>query len=81
MSKRLKCLACSLRFYHNWRHSRLRVKTGIDMWINCGGLGLHVVHGKEVISPCAQIDTHCRLMSSVTIGVRGDYDDTGVIQM
>ena len=69
------------RLYHNWRQLRLRAKTGIELGINCAGPGLHVSHGKVVVSGIAKLGAHCKILSDVTIGGQGRYDIGGAPQL
>lgn len=59
------------------KHGRLRAKTGIELNPNIAGPGLHLSHGKVVISAKAQIGEHCKILSDVTIGGSGRYDIPG----
>lgn len=70
-----------MRVYRSFRHHLLRAKTGIDLNINCVGPGLHVVHGKVVVSGIAKLGAHCKILSDVTIGVQGRYDVGGAPQL
>ena len=63
--------------YYGWRHLRLRVKTGIELAVNCAGPGVHVSHGKVVVSGAAKIGAYCKMLSDVTIGGQGRYDVGG----
>lgn len=72
------------RIYHKlqyYRYSHLyakyRAKTGIELNPNCAGAGLHVSHGKCVVSAIAHIGHHCKILSDVTIGGQGRYDVPG----
>ena len=66
-----------MRYYLNWRHSQLRHKTGIELNVNVAAPGLHITHGKIVVSPIARIGEYCKIMSDVTIGIQGRYDVPG----
>lgn len=66
-----------MRYYYSWRHGRLRAKTGIELNPNVAGPGLHISHGKVVVSAIAKIGAHCKLLSDVTIGGQGRYDIDG----
>lgn len=55
----------------------MRFKTGIELSPNCAGIGLHISHGKCVISASARLDHHCKILSDVTIGGQGRYDVVG----
>ena len=70
-----------MRFYRSFRHSLLRAKTGIELNINCAGPGLHVSHGKVVVSGIAKLGSYCKILSDVTIGGQGRYDVGGAPQL
>ena len=83
----MKCLS-KLEYYHNsggelfrlyyeHKHTKLRCKTGIELSPNCAGYGLHVSHGKVVVSHVAKIGNNCKILSDVTIGGQGRYDRPG----
>ena len=75
-------MVCRLmRIYRTWRHSRLRARTGIELNVNCAGPGLHVSHGKVVVSAIAKLGAHCKILSDVTIGGQGRYDVGGAPQL
>ena len=57
--------------------ARLRYKTGIELMPNVAGPGLHIPHGKVVISAIAKIGSGCKILSDVTIGAQGRYDVSG----
>lgn len=59
------------------RLARLRYKTGIELAPNVAGPGLHISHGKVVISSIARIGRGCKILSDVTIGGQGRYDVHG----
>ena len=59
----------------------LRSKTGIELNVNCAGPGLHVSHGKVVVSAIAKLGAHCKILSDVTIGGQGRYDVGGAPQL
>lgn len=69
------------KLYYGWRHSRLRARTGIELNVNCAGPGLHVSHGKVVVSGIAKIGSYCKILSDVTIGGQGRYDIGGAPQL
>ena len=60
-----------LKYFYIKRLNRLKLKTGIDLGINVAGLGLHIPHGKVVVSSNASIGHNCQIFSDVTIGVDG----------
>lgn len=66
-----------LRYYYMIKLSRLRVKTQIELNPNVAGPGLHISHGKIVVSSMAKIGSHCKLLSDVTLGGQGRYDKLG----
>ena len=66
-----------IEFIYIKRLSRLRALTGIELWVNVAGPGLHVSHGKIVVSASAQLGAHCKILSDVTIGGQGRYDVPG----
>lgn len=49
-------------FYYTHKHAQLRAKTGIELNPNCAGAGLHISHGKCVVSSSAQIGEHCKIL-------------------
>ncbi len=59
------------------RLARLRYKTGIELMPNVAGPGLHISHGKVVISSIAKIGAGSKILSDVTIGGQGRYDVAG----
>ena len=63
--------------YYNKMHARLRAMTGIELNPNCAGPGLHISHGKVVISSKAHLGRNCKVYSDVTIGGQGRYDRNG----
>ena len=65
------------RLIYNKLHEKLRHKTGIELNINVAGPGLHISHGKVVVSSIAKLGEHCKLLSDVTIGGQGRYDRHG----
>ena len=65
------------RLYYERKLAKLGCKTGIDMSVNIAGYGLHIVHGKVVISSEASIGNDCKILSDVTIGIQGRYDIKG----
>lgn len=67
-------IAC---YYYTYKHAQLRAKTGIELNPNCAGPGLHISHGKCVISSSARIGEHCKVLSDVTVGGQGRYDVPG----
>jgi len=69
------------RLFHTWRHAQLRAKTGIELNINCAGPGVHVSHGKVVVSSIAKLGAYCKILSDVTIGGQGRYDVGGAPQL
>ena len=72
-----KLLAKIVRAVYVRRYERLRAVTGIDIWINSVGPGLHVVHGKSLVNPLAKLGSGCKINSDVTIGAQGRYDVPG----
>lgn len=66
-----------MRYYYHRKHAKLRAKTGIELNPNVAGPGLHISHGKVVISSAAVIGSHCKILSDVTIGGQGRYDVPG----
>ena len=62
--------------YHK-KHQNLRAKTGIELNVNVADYGLHVSHGKIVVSSIAKIGKNCKILSDVTIGGQGRYDKNG----
>lgn len=67
-----------VQFYrYSHLHAQLRAKTGIELSPNCAGAGLHLSHGKCVISSIARIGECCKILSDVTIGGHGRYDVHG----
>ena len=70
-----------MRFYRSFRKSSLRARTGIELNVNCAGPGLHVSHGKVVVSAIATLGAHCKILSDVTIGGQGRYDVGGAPQL
>jgi serine O-acetyltransferase len=69
--------ATFMRYYRHWRHAQLRAKTGVELNPFCAEEGLHVSHGKIVVSSCAKIGKRCKILSDVTIGGHGRYDIGG----
>lgn len=61
--------------------AKLRSKTGIELYPNCIGPGIHIVHGKIVVHPNSRIGSYCKIMSDVTIGWQGRYDRSGAPQI
>jgi serine O-acetyltransferase len=59
------------------RHAELRARTGCEVNINVAGPGLHLSHGKVVVSAIAKIGHNCKILSDVTIGGQGRYDVNG----
>lgn len=59
------------------RLGRLRHKTGIELSPNVAGPGIHLSHGKVVVSSVAKIGSNCKILSDVTIGGQGRYDYPG----
>lgn len=47
--------------------NRLKLKTGVDLGINVAESGLHIPHGKVVISSNDSIGSDCLIFSGVTI--------------
>ena len=68
-------------FWYLYRHARLKTITGIDIHPNCVGPGLHVPHGKIVINSSAKIGANCKILSDVTIGFHGSYEQSGSAQI
>ena len=67
-----------LLFYLYYKkHQNLRAKTGIELNVNVADYGLHVSHGKIVVSSIAKIGKNCKILSDVTIGGQGRYDKNG----
>lgn len=66
-----------LSLWFSRRLGELRAKTGCELNINVAGPGLHLSHGKVVISAYAHIGEHCKILSDVTIGGQGRYDREG----
>lgn len=66
-----------MRYYRLWCHAQLRAKTGIELNPFCAEEGLHVSHGKIVVSSIAKIGKNCKILSDVTIGGQGRYDVDG----
>lgn len=66
-----------MRFFWARRVAHWRTCTGIELWVNCAGPGLHLSHGKCVVSAQARLGTHCKILSDVTIGGQGRYDVPG----
>lgn len=64
-------------FYYSYKDAQLRSQTGIELPPNCAGAGLHISHGKCVVSSIARIGEHCKILSDVTIGGQGRYDVPG----
>ncbi len=62
-----------LKYFYLRKLKHLGWKTQIDLGINVAGPGLHLPHGRVVISPYSKIGKNCRIFSDVTIGVNG-YD-------
>lgn len=65
------------RLYYQRKHAKLRYKTGIELMPNCVDYGLHIPHGKIVVSSVAKIGKNCKILSDVTIGAQGRYDRHG----
>ena len=65
------------RLYYERKLSKWRYQTGIDLGVNVAGPGLHIVHGKIVVSSAASIGMNCKILSDVTIGIQGRYDKEG----
>ena len=55
----------------------MRRLTDIELPPNVAGPGLHLSHGKVVISSKARIGSNCKILSDVTIGGQGRYDRPG----
>lgn len=70
-----------LFYYYSFKLSRLRFKTGIDLPTGVAGPGLHISHGKIVVSVHARLGEHCKLMSDITIGTECRYDRFGAPQI
>jgi len=66
-----------MKYHYNIKKARLRAATGIELQEGCAGAGLHVSHGKIVVSAQAKIGEHCKILSDVTIGGQGRYDKHG----
>lgn len=66
-----------LYLYYSRKLAELRAKTGNELYLNVAGPGLHLSHGKVVISAIAKIGEHCKILSDVTIGGQGRYDRGG----
>lgn len=64
-------------FRYSHLHAKYRAKTGIKINPNCAGAGLHISHGKCVVSSIARLGEHCKILSDVTIGGQGRYDVPG----
>ena len=69
------------RLYYSTRLSKLRAQTGIELSPGVAGPGLHLSHGKVVISAIAKIGSNCKILSDVTIGGQGRYDRHGAPQI
>lgn len=54
-----------------------QARSGIEVWVNCLGPGVHFPHGKCVISTQARLGSCCKILSDVTIGGQGRYDVPG----
>ncbi len=63
------------------RLAHLRHLTGIELNPNCAGPGLHMSHGKVVVSAIARLGAGCKILSDVTIGGQGRYDMDGAPQI
>lgn len=59
----------------------MRAQTGIELSPGVAGPGLHLSHGKVVISAIAKIGNNCKILSDVTIGGQGRYDRHGAPQI
>jgi serine O-acetyltransferase len=60
---RLRCIPAQYRL------SRLSLKLGLDIEINCLGTGLDIAHIRGItVSPLARIGRNCRVYPGVTIG-------------
>lgn len=68
-----------LKYFYIKKLNRLKLKTGIDLGINIAGPGLHIPHGKVVISSNASIGSDCLIFSDVTIGVDGLGDNKSAV--
>lgn len=66
-----------LKFFYHRKHSKLRYQSGIELNVNVAGPGLHITHGKVVVSSVAKLGENCKIMSDVTIGGQGRYDRFG----
>lgn len=66
-----------MALYYNRKHAKLRKQTGIELNPNCAGPGLHISHGKVVVSALAHLGNNCKINSDVTIGGQGRYDRSG----
>lgn len=66
-----------LFYYYSRKHANLRAKTGIELNVNVADYGLHISHGKIVVSSIAKIGKNCKILSDVTIGGQGRYDRAG----
>ena len=64
-------------YYYSKKHQNLRAKTGIELNVNVADYGLHISHGKIVVSSIAKIGKNCKILSDVTIGGQGRYDRNG----
>lgn len=70
-----------MAYYYGYQHGKLMLLTGIELNPNCAGPGLHVSHGKVVVSSQAKLGINCKLNSDVTIGGTGKYDGSGAPQI
>ena len=70
-----------MALYYNQKHAKLRKQTGIELNPNCSGPGLHISHGKVVVSSLAHLGNNCKVNSDVTIGGQGRYDRSGAPQI
>ena len=65
------------KYWYIKKLARLRKATGIELQPNVAGPGLHISHGKIVVSSIAKIGAGCKILSDVTIGGQGRYDRHG----
>ncbi len=66
-----------LRWIYAKKLSKWRYKSNIELAPNVAGAGLHISHGKVVVSAIAKIGENCKILSDVTIGGQGRYDCPG----
>lgn len=64
-------------YYYGKKLGKAKEKTGIDLDPNVAGAGLRISHGKCVISVDARLGEGCKILSDVTIGKLGPYNQDG----